>query len=98
MKVLTLGSKVLVDLFKLVGVDGRVVDDESSALKVQSKLDDLSNLAMIVISSQAADWMPKIINRARDQQVAILVIDAKSNRIESQVEKVLGIKLKQLAA
>ena len=96
MKILVIGTSNTVELFRLVGCRGYVVESESGWLEIKDQIDDLSDVATVLISSQVAEMAPKFIDKVREQNTAVLVLDAKSEVLSKQVEKVLGIKLKGL--
>lgn len=97
MQILVIANRNTVELFRLVGCRGYVVESESEWLDIKDHLRDLSQVAAVLFDSHASEIASSYISKIREQNTAVLILDAKSDVLSSQVEKVLGIKLKSLS-
>jgi vacuolar-type H+-ATPase subunit F/Vma7 len=96
MKVLMVGSKSEVDMFALAGFAGYVVDGPNDLQRlVRQDSRQLDEVACVLMNDRVYNWDPSVIQRLRDEQIAVVALDRSPAVLEGEIERVLGIPLKR---
>lgn len=97
MQTIVLGHQKLVNLFKLIGYQGQVMETESQLQKFANQIEAKSDdIACVLTTRKVADLNPRSIQKIQQQQIAVMYLDQTEDYLEKEVEKVLGIQLKNL--
>ncbi len=101
MDIIVLGSKEVVTLFSLGGIEGRIIENSESAVEELKIIGKSKKYGLVIVTEKVANWAKEMVDQLRFSKDLPIVVDIPdssghesiSRVLPDYIRKIVGVKI-----